>query len=205
MRDIVVAIDRMQHQLKQTDISGCITGSSLTGQNFDDWAITPDIDVFCYSPYAMVHAIDVCEYQLDLAPGGDEETTDQAERWKVRKMRTDGIGKGRDLATCKFTDGEVTVNVSYRRYQRSAMDVIARFDMTIDMVAVDIPSGTVLDMRECDMKKDVAEVIEASRYVSEFKGGEGAVRDIIEQVLRAHGDWARDSMGVTPSSLVASR
>ena len=28
-----------------------------------------------------------------------------------------------------------------------------------------------------------AEVIEASRYVSEFKGGEGAVRDIVEQVL----------------------
>ena len=49
------------------------------------------------------------------------------------------------------------------------------------------------------------EVIEASRYVSEFRGGEGAVRDIIEQVLRAHGDWARNSMGVTPSTLVASR
>ena len=31
----------------------------------------------------------------------------------------------------------------------------------------------------------VSEVIEASRYVSEFRGGEGAVRDIIEQVLRA--------------------
>ena len=51
----------------------------------------------------------------------------------------------------------------------------------------------------------VSEVIEASRYVSEFRGGEGAVRDIVEQVLRARGDWARDSMGVTPSSLVASR
>ena len=36
-----------------------------------------------------------------------------------------------------------------------------------------------------------AEVIEASRYVSEFRGGEGAVRDIVEQVLRARGDWAR--------------
>ena len=45
-----------------------------------------------------------------------------------------------------------------------------------------------------------AEVIEASRYVSEFRGGEGAVRDIVEQVLRARGDWARDSQGVTPSS-----
>ena len=50
-----------------------------------------------------------------------------------------------------------------------------------------------------------SEVIEASRYVSEFRGGDGAVRDIVEQVLRARGDWARDSMGVTPSSLVASR
>ena len=48
-------------------------------------------------------------------------------------------------------------------------------------------------------------MIEASRYVSEFRGGEGAVRDIIEQVLRARGDWARDSQGVTPSSLAASR
>lgn len=50
-----------------------------------------------------------------------------------------------------------------------------------------------------------SEVIEASRYVSEFRGGHGAVRDIVEQVLRARGDWARDSQGVTPSQLAASR
>ncbi|MDE6569116.1 MAG: HAD hydrolase family protein [Alistipes sp.] len=40
-----------------------------------------------------------------------------------------------------------------------------------------------------------AEVLEIARYVSEFNGGAGAVRDIIEQVLRARGDWARDTMG----------
>ena len=50
-----------------------------------------------------------------------------------------------------------------------------------------------------------AEVSEAARYVSEFRGGEGAVRDIVEQVLRARGDWAKNSEGVTPSSLAASR
>ena len=49
------------------------------------------------------------------------------------------------------------------------------------------------------------EVVEASRYVSQFAGGAGAVRDIVEQVLRARGDWARDSKGVTPSQLAASR
>ncbi|MBQ5619706.1 MAG: HAD hydrolase family protein, partial [Alistipes sp.] len=31
------------------------------------------------------------------------------------------------------------------------------------------------------------EVIECSRYISEFEGGRGAVRDIVEQVLRARG------------------
>ncbi|MCD8275182.1 MAG: HAD hydrolase family protein [Alistipes sp.] len=64
-------------------------------------------------------------------------------------------------------------------------------------------------MREVDIPvcpaAAAAEVIEASRYVSEFKGGEGAVRDIVEQVLRARGDWAKNSEGVTPSSLAASR
>ncbi len=42
----------------------------------------------------------------------------------------------------------------------------------------------------------VAEVVEVSRYVSPYAGGKGCVRDVIEQVLRARGDWARDSMGV---------
>lgn len=50
-----------------------------------------------------------------------------------------------------------------------------------------------------------AEVIEASRYISEFRGGEGAVRDIVEQVLRARGDWAKDSLGIHASQIAASR
>ena len=40
------------------------------------------------------------------------------------------------------------------------------------------------------------EVVEASRYVSEFTGGNGAVRDIVEQVLRAQGRWAINLKGV---------
>ena len=40
------------------------------------------------------------------------------------------------------------------------------------------------------------EVIEASRYVSEYNGGHGAVRDIVEQVMRAKGCWAKNLKGV---------
>lgn len=49
-----------------------------------------------------------------------------------------------------------------------------------------------------------SEVIEASRYVSEYDGGRGCVRDIVEQVLRARGDWAQDSKGVTTSNTTVS-
>ena len=64
-------------------------------------------------------------------------------------------------------------------------------------------------MREVGMPvcpaDSASEVLEVSRYVSEYEGGRGAVRDIIEQVLRSRGDWAKNSDGVTPSSLAASR
>ncbi len=43
----------------------------------------------------------------------------------------------------------------------------------------------------------VMEVVEAARYVSEYNGGKGCVRDIIEQWLRSHGKWALHSRGVT--------
>ena len=35
----------------------------------------------------------------------------------------------------------------------------------------------------------VPEIKEVSHYISHQKGGEGCVRDVIEQVLKVHGDW----------------
>lgn len=155
---IDIEIDKVIHDLKQTDIDGCITGSCLTDMSKDEWDEVPDIDVFTYSPYGMVHACDVCEYQLGLRPGGDPITSDEGERWKVGKVRTSGRGN-RDLATCKFTNGSVVVNVSNRKWERSAMDVIARFDMSIVLQAYDIKSGTLVDFRNCKAKGNVAEII----------------------------------------------
>lgn len=52
-----------------------------------------------------------------------------------------------------------------------------------------------------------SEVLAEARYISEYGGGKGAVRDIIEQVLRAKSLWALDSKGVIAddSNEVASR
>ena len=35
----------------------------------------------------------------------------------------------------------------------------------------------------------VTEIKSVSKYISDRKGGEGCVRDVIEQVMRAHGKW----------------
>lgn len=43
----------------------------------------------------------------------------------------------------------------------------------------------------------VSEIIDSARYVSQYDGGRGCVRDVVEQVLRSHGVWAKDSFGVT--------
>lgn len=41
-----------------------------------------------------------------------------------------------------------------------------------------------------------SEIIEASAYVSQYPGGRGCVRDIIEQVLRAQGKWLKHTVGM---------
>jgi 3-deoxy-D-manno-octulosonate 8-phosphate phosphatase (KDO 8-P phosphatase) len=40
------------------------------------------------------------------------------------------------------------------------------------------------------------EVKEASLWISRYQGGYGCVRDLVEQVLRANGDWMRDDAHV---------
>ncbi len=40
------------------------------------------------------------------------------------------------------------------------------------------------------------EIVAASVYVSQYAGGRGCVRDIIEQVLRAQGRWMRHTIGM---------
>lgn len=63
----------------------------------------------------------------------------------------------------------------------------------------DIPPMRHVGISVCpaDASVDVKRVV---RYVSGFKGGEGCVRDIIEQVLRARGDWFTEDYGTDITS-----
>ena len=97
------------------------------------------------------------------------------------------------------------------------MDKIAAIDDFCRRAGVNIENtiymGDDIPDLECMRKVGIpvcpadacAEVVEAACYVSQFGGGYGCVRDIIEQVLRAHGTWALDSKGTICDDSVASR
>lgn len=67
-------------------------------------------------------------------------------------------------------------------------------DEEVIYVGDDIPDYEV--MKRCGLPccpSDAAtEIKEIARYVSPVRGGEGCVRDIIEQVLRGQGKWVLD-------------
>ncbi len=94
--------------------------------------------------------------------------------------------------------------------KRAAIEeFVARYDLSLDRIIYmgdDIPDMESMRMVGMPVApRDAAmEVIECARYVSEYDGGRGCVRDIIEQWLRSHDKWAINSIGVTGSD-VASR
>jgi 3-deoxy-D-manno-octulosonate 8-phosphate phosphatase (KDO 8-P phosphatase) len=58
----------------------------------------------------------------------------------------------------------------------------------------DLPDYEIMKIAgfPCCPSDAASEIIGLSNYISDRKGGEGCVRDIIEQVLRLHGKWMND-------------
>ncbi|MEG2770910.1 MAG: HAD hydrolase family protein [Alistipes sp.] len=157
-----------------------------------DGGITPTVDgdfIRRYNAkdgYAIAYAIRM-GYKVCIISGG---------RGRTLENRLKMLGVSRTYLDCM--DKIAAMNEFFAQEGLNSANVIYMGDDIPDlecMRAVGIPV--------CPADA-VSEVVEAARYVSEFKGGYGAVRDIIEQVLRARGDWAKDSQGVTSAKLAAS-
>ena len=137
--------------------------------------------------YAIAYAIRM-GYKVCIITGGRGKTLEN-------RLRMLGINR-------YYTDCMDKITAMREYFADEGIDPAHAIYMGDDIPDLDCMREVGLPVCPADA---AAEVIEASRYVSEFRGGEGAVRDIVEQVLRARGDWAKNSEGVTPSSLAASR
>jgi 3-deoxy-D-manno-octulosonate 8-phosphate phosphatase (KDO 8-P phosphatase) len=63
------------------------------------------------------------------------------------------------------------------------------------MMGDDLPDMEIMKMAGISAcpKNSVPEVKEISDYVSSIEGGKGAVRDVIEQVMKVQGKWIEDN------------
>lgn len=133
--------------LKQTDINGCITGSSmLPDANFDEWDNVPDIDVFVYTETQLLYAVDLMMYKYDFEPLSDGEW------WKVNRCRNHGFQRNAPLSTVKIAKDDVVINITYKKGKTGMISVLESFDMTTIMVGYDIRHKFGIDMRSRNIK-----------------------------------------------------
>ena len=104
------------------------------------------------------------------------------------RSRMERLGVTRMYLNCM--DKITAMNEFFADYDINPADTIYMGDDIPDLECMQMVGITV-----CPADAFM-EVIESERYVSEFGGGKGAVRDIVEQTLRAQDEWAKDRQGV---------
>lgn len=104
------------------------------------------------------------------------------------RSRMERLGVTRMYLNCM--DKITAMNEFFADYDIDPADTIYMGDDIPDLECMQMVGIPVCPADAC------MEVIEAARYVSEFGGGKGAVRDIVEQTLRAQDEWAKDRQGV---------
>lgn len=143
---------------------------------------TPDGDFirryYAKDGYAMAYAIRE-GYKICVISGG---------RGEMLRRRLEMLGVERMYLNCM--DKITAIKEFMSDNGLAAEEVIYMGDDIPDLECMRLVGIPVCPADAC------MEVIEASRYVSEYNGGYGAVRDIVEQVLRVQGRWAKNMQGV---------
>lgn len=104
-------------------------------------------------------------------------------------------GGNSEMVRKRFTDLGITdIYLNTTEKMEALEDFYFKYDIdpeTILFMGDDLPDYEV--MQRCGVPTcpaDAAEEIKSvSKYISNFKGGAGCVRDVIEQVLRSQGKW----------------
>ena len=135
--------------------------------------------------YAVAYAIKK-GYKVCIITGG---------RGKALEMRFAALGVTRFHSACM--EKAAVLRRFMDEFSLSREQVLFMGD---DMPDIDVMPEVGIATCPADA---VPEIVEAACYVSQFNGGCGCVRDVVEQVLRARGDWRPDAgvvIGGVPSA-----
>ncbi len=149
------------------DVDGVLTNGMVT--IFPNGELVRNMNI--KDGYALKTAVDA-GFPVCIISGGSNEG--------VRK-RLEGLG---------ITEIHLGVHDKIEKYN----EIIQKYNLDADAVVYmgdDIPDYPVMELVgvACAPQDAAPEIKRISKYVSPVKGGEGCVRDIIEQVLRVQGKW----------------
>ncbi len=153
---------------------------------FDVDGVFTDGKIYLYSKDEFVRAVNIKDgyalryainkgYPVAIITGGNSETL----RTRFEKLGITDI-------YMKITDKVDSFKDFYFKYDLDPQNILYMGD--------DIPDYLV--MQECGIPTcpadSAVEIKSISKYISDFNGGEGCVRDVIEQVLRLQGKWLNE-------------
>jgi 3-deoxy-D-manno-octulosonate 8-phosphate phosphatase (KDO 8-P phosphatase) len=146
---------------------------------------------------------------ITLEPGGDFLRTYYAkDGYAVTYASSQGVpifiisgGRG-ELLKRRFEMLKVTKTYTNIGDKPAALaEIVKQYGINLENTVYmgdDIPDLPIMQMVGIPVCPADAcpEIIEASIYVSQYAGGKGCVRDIIEQVLRAQDKWLLHTIGM---------
>jgi 3-deoxy-D-manno-octulosonate 8-phosphate phosphatase (KDO 8-P phosphatase) len=150
---------------------------------FDVDGVFTDGKVYLFKEEEFVRAVNIKDgyavqyaikngYPIAVITGGDSKTV----KTRFQKLGVTDI-------YLKSSDKIADIEDFYFKYDLNPSSILYMGD--------DLPDYQV--MKKCGIPtcpSDAAEEIKSiSSYISSFKGGQGCVRDVIEQVLRLQGKW----------------
>ena len=149
------------------DVDGVLTNGMVTV--FSNGELVRNMNI--KDGYALKSAVDA-GFPVCIISGGSSEGV---------RTRLQGLG---------LTEIHLGVHNKIEKYQ----EIIKKHNLNADEIVYmgdDIPDYPVMELVgvACAPQDAAQEIKRISKYVSPIKGGEGCVRDIIEQVLRVQGKW----------------
>jgi 3-deoxy-D-manno-octulosonate 8-phosphate phosphatase (KDO 8-P phosphatase) len=149
------------------DVDGVLTDGTITVTTDGEMLRTMNIK----DGFALKTAVDA-GYNICIISGGSNEG--------VRK-RLAGLG-----ITDIYLGAHNKIEKLYEYMSSKGISV-----SQILYMGDDIPDAPVMKLVQlpCCPQDAVAEIKAISKYISHKNGGKGAVRDVIEQVLKVHGKW----------------
>ncbi len=116
---------------------------------------------------------------------GDHQCTPQRFPLVAKAPTSASSGRRAGLPKERFPAGEIA--------EKDGLDLARTVYMGDDIPDLDAMRMAGVPVCPADAAH---EIVGISAYVSQYPGGKGCVRDIIEQVLRAQGKWLRHTIGM---------